>query len=91
MQQYDDMIKNGFVNPSKFLNKEELMLIEEERLRQNLLQKNQLIALEKSKKNRFAELDNCRSLTDAEKNEMRMIEHDLILIDERKREMGIRD
>jgi len=41
------MVKNGFANPSKFLTQEELMLIEEEKLRQNLLDNKSLRALQK--------------------------------------------
>jgi len=85
------MIKNGFANPSKFLSKEELMLIEEEKLRQNLLDKNQLLALQKAKEDRMAKLQNNRSQTDEDRREMQRLEHDLLLIQEKKREIGIRN
>lgn len=85
------MIKNGFVNPSNFLSKEELKLIEGERLRQNMFDKNQLLSLEKSKKDRLSRLQDNRTITDEDKREMNRIEHDILLIDEKKREMGIRN
>jgi len=85
------MLKNGFANPSKFLSKEELMLIEEERLRQNLLDKNQLLALQKAKEDRLSKLQTGRTLNDEERRELQRLEHDLLMIDEKKKEIGIRN
>jgi len=84
------MIKNGFSNPSKFLSKEELMMIEEERLRTNLLDTNQLLALQKAKEGRLSKLQTGRNLNDEERREVQRLEHDLLMIDEKKREIGIR-
>jgi len=84
------MIKNGFANPSKFLSKEELMMIEEERLRTNLLDKNQLLSLQKAKEGRLSKLQTGRNLNDEERREVQRLEHDLLMIDEKKREIGIR-
>lgn len=50
------MLANKFVNPSKFMSKEEMMLIEEERLRQNLVHGDQLLAMKKSKERELNEL-----------------------------------
>jgi len=84
------MIKNGFSNPSKFLSKEELMMIEEERLRTNLLDTNQLLALQKAKEGRLSKLQTGRNLNDEERREVQRLEHDLLMIDEKKMEIGIR-
>jgi len=85
------MLKNGFKHPERFLSKEELILVEEERLRQNMLDKNQLLSLEKSKQDRLENLSNMRTQTDEDRREIQRLEHDLILIDEKKRELGIRN
>jgi len=84
------MIKNGFSNPSKFLSKEELMMIEEERLRTNLLDTNQLLALQKAKEGRLSKLQTGRNLNDEERREVQRLEHDLLMINEKKMEIGIR-
>jgi hypothetical protein len=68
------MIKNGFANPSKFLTQEELMLIEEEKLRQNLLDNKSLRALQKNKKDRLDKLHQSRTLKDEDKREIKRLE-----------------
>lgn len=62
------------------------MLIEEERLRQNLLDKNQLLTLEKAKRDRLNKLQNTRTVTDEENREIQRLEQDLLLIEEKKRD-----
>jgi len=74
LNQYNDMIKNGFANPSKFLTQEELMLIEEEKLRQNLLDNKSLKALHKNKKDRLDKLHQSRTLKDEDKREIKRLE-----------------
>jgi len=86
LQQYKDMVKNGFVNPSKFLTKEELILIEEEKLRQNLCSEKELRALKKNKEKSLNSLKESRTKTDEESREMLRLEHDLVLIEEKLRE-----
>jgi hypothetical protein len=68
------MVKNGFANPSKFLTQEELMLIEEEKLRQNLLDNKSLRALQKNKKDRHEKLLQSRTLKDDDKREIKRLE-----------------
>lgn len=74
LNQYNDMVKNGFANPSKFLTQEELMLIEEEKLRQNLLDNKSLRALQKNKKDRHEKLLQSRTLKDDDKREIKRLE-----------------
>jgi len=74
LSQYNDMVKNGFANPSKFLTQEELMLIEEEKLRQNLLDNKSLRALQKNKKDRHEKLLQSRTLKDDDKREIKRLE-----------------
>lgn len=74
LSQYNDMVKNGFANPSKFLTQEELMLIEEEKLRQNLLDNKSLRALQKNKKDRYEKLLQSRTLKDDDKREIKRLE-----------------
>lgn len=81
------MLKNGFANPSKFLTAEELMLIEEERLRQNLLSDKQMRALQKNKRDRLTKLQGGRTLKDADRAEIQRLEYDLKEIDEKLREL----
>jgi len=74
LNQYNDMVKNGFANPAKFLTQEELMLIEEERMRNDMLDIRQLKALQKNKKDRLEQLHGSRTLKDEEKREIQRIE-----------------
>lgn len=74
LSQYNDMVKNGFANPSKFLTQEELMLIEEEKLRKNLLDNKSLRALQKNKKDRHEKLLQSRTLKDDDKREIKRLE-----------------
>jgi len=74
LQQYNEMIRNGFANPSKFLTQEELMLIEEERMRKNLLDIKELRALYKNKRDRLDKLQNARALKDEDKREIQRLE-----------------
>jgi len=68
------MVKNGFANPSKFLTQEELMLIEEEKLRQNLLDNKSLRALQKNKKDRHEKSLQSRTIKDDDKREIKRLE-----------------
>lgn len=67
------MVKNGFANPAKFLTQEELMLIEEERMRNDMLDTRQLIAMQKNKKDRLKVLNGSR-LKDEDKREIQRLE-----------------
>jgi hypothetical protein len=67
------MVKNGFANPAKFLTQEELMLIEEERMRNDMLDTRQLIAMPKNKKDRLKVLNGSR-LKDEDKREIQRLE-----------------
>jgi len=67
------MVKNGFANPAKFLTQEELMLIEEERMRNDLLDTRQLLAMQKNKKDRLKVLNGSR-LKDEDKREIQRLE-----------------
>ena len=73
LTQYNDMVKNGFANPAKFLTQEELMLIEEERMRNDMLDTRQLIAMQKNKKDRLKVLNGSR-LKDEDKREIQRLE-----------------
>jgi len=73
LTQYNDMVKNGFANPAKFLTQEELMLIEEERMRNDLLDTRQLLAMQKNKKDRLKVLNGSR-LKDEDKREIQRLE-----------------
>lgn len=74
LTQYNDMVKNGFANPAKFLTQEELMLIEEERMRNDLLDTRQLMAMKKNKKDRLDKLNGARTLKDDDKREIQRLE-----------------
>lgn len=91
LNQYEDMLKNGFSNPARFLTKEELILIEEERLRMNLIDKEQIRSMEKSKRDQLERLQGNRTKNDYDQREIQRLEQDLLRIEEKKRELGIRN
>jgi len=85
------MEKNGFSDPSKYLTKEELILVEEEKLRKKEYDGSQLETIKKSKQNRLHKLQNQRVISNEDKREISRLEHDLIEIENKMKEIGFND